>query len=494
MRPIALLVLGVLVLQQGISFEVHAPRVAIIGGGIGGASTSHFLTELLNGSLEIDLYEAKTIGGRLATVKVDGDEVEAGGSIIHTKNLYMRRFVELLGLEESPPSASDETYGIWNGDEFVYKSSKWTALSLAKLFYRYGFQLYNLRSQINGMLSDFVKIYDLQDAGQSFANVTALLSAMNKDFPKLLHTPMREHMLQNGFTKRLINELVQVATVVDYGQDVDIQSFVASVSLAGTSGGLWSIKGGNKGVPEHLIYRNKNVNVVPSRVTKIRNLASDARNSSQYEVTYVNKDSTDPMTSTYDIVIIAAPLTGDQEFQVEFVGFPGDLVFPGEYQTTYATFVKANLKSKYFGLREALDSILSCNPNKTIISSVGKVDPVDGTFRKDPQVWKVFSRKPVETRLLRDMFSNIIEKKEIAWKAYPRYSANTNLDNFKLHDALYYVNVIEWAASSMEMSALAGRNVAILAYNDFVEKLRNSLMDKETFKNTTDKLRRFGEL
>lgn len=117
--------------------------------------------------------------------------------------------------------------------------------------------------------------------------------------------------------------------------------------------------------------------------------------------------STDPMTSNYDIVIIAAPLTSDQEFQIEFIEFPDNLVFPGKYQTTYATFIKANLKPKYFGLQEPLDGILSCNPNKTTISSVGKVDSVDGSIRKDPQVWKVFSRKPLETSLVHDMFSKV---------------------------------------------------------------------------------------
>ncbi|KYN10721.1 PREDICTED: prenylcysteine oxidase-like [Trachymyrmex cornetzi] len=482
---IALLILGVTILQQGISLEVHAPRVAIIGGGIGGASASHFLTKLLKESVEIDLYEAKTIGGRLATIKIDKDEVEAGGSIIHSMNMYMQRFVKLLGLEKSP--SSDETFGIWNGDEFVFIASNWSIVSLIKLFYRYGFQLYTLKSFVSNMIEDFVKIYDLQDAGQSFANVTALLSAMNKDFPKLLKTSMKEYLLHKGCTEKMINELVQVATVVNYGQEVDIQSFVGSIAVAGMDGDLWSIKDGNKGVPEHLIYRNKKVNVVPSRVTKIRNLTNN-HDVSQYEVTYINKGSTDPMTSNYDIVIIAAPLTSDQEFQIEFIGFPGNLMFPGKYQTTYATFIKANLKPKYFGLQEPLDGILSCNPNKTTISSVGKVNSVDGSIRKDPQVWKVFSRKPLETSLVHDMFSKIIEKKEIAWKAYPRYSTKMNFDNFKLHDALYHVNAFEWAGSSMEMSAIAGRNVAILAYNDFLQKFPNSILDKETSEHTSKKL------
>jgi prenylcysteine oxidase/farnesylcysteine lyase len=52
---------------------------------------------LSNGNLDIDLYEAETIGGRLATVKFGNNEVEAGGTIIHPKNMYMQKFVRLLG-------------------------------------------------------------------------------------------------------------------------------------------------------------------------------------------------------------------------------------------------------------------------------------------------------------------------------------------------------------------------------------------------------------
>lgn len=113
------------------------------------------------------------------------------------------------------------------------------------------------------------------------------------------------------------------------------------------------------------------------------------------------------MTSTYDIVIIATPLTIDQEFQIEFIEFSDNLKFLGNYQTTYATFIKADLNPKYFGLDEALDSILSCNPNKTKISSIGKLDSVDGSIKKNSPVWKIFSRKPLETSYIHDIFSNV---------------------------------------------------------------------------------------
>lgn len=98
------------------------------------------------------------------------------------------------------------------------------------------------------MIKDFGKIYDLQDDGKSFVNVTELLSAMNEEFPRLLQVSMKDYLLQKGFTDRLIDEVVEATTVVNYGQDVDIQSFVGLISLAGAGVDLWSVKGGNKRV------------------------------------------------------------------------------------------------------------------------------------------------------------------------------------------------------------------------------------------------------
>ena len=74
------------------------PRIAIIGSGIGGTATAHFVRELLGENAQISVFEkANRIGGRLATIDFAGDTFESGGSIIHPKNLYMKGFVELLG-------------------------------------------------------------------------------------------------------------------------------------------------------------------------------------------------------------------------------------------------------------------------------------------------------------------------------------------------------------------------------------------------------------
>lgn len=445
--------------------EIRTPKIAIIGGGIGGASAAHFLSELFNNNAKIDLYEAVKIGGRLATTKINGWEYEAGGTIIHTKNKYMQDFVKLLGLEHRP--IGEERFGIWNGAEIIFEESSSHIFTLVKLIYEYGIQPFRLHSYVDSILSDFVKIYDLQNEGYYFTNVTSMLAAMNEEFPKLLQVPFKDHLLHLGYSEKLIDELVEAPLLVDYGQTTNIHSFVGLVTLSAASGNLWAVKGGNKKVPEHLIYRNANVNVIPFYVKKIRYTTSN--DSFMYEVHFSDEASTDAMKDHYDIVIFATPLTKDQKMQIKFEKIPVDnLEFLGEYHTTYVTFVRGDLNPHYFGLEEELDSILSCSSN-TKIASVAKLNTVEGPIN-NLKLWKIFSNNSLPLNVINSIFSKVDEVKEMSWKAYPEYSTNVRLDKFKLYDGLYHINAIEWAASAMEMSAIGGRNVAILAYNEFLKK------------------------
>ncbi|KAG7249439.1 hypothetical protein CRUP_035991 [Coryphaenoides rupestris] len=51
------------------------------------------------------------------------------------------------------------------------------------------------------------------------------------------------------------------------------------------------------------------------------------------------------------------------------------------------------------------------------------------------------------------------------WLAYPRYSSGQGLPPVELHPHLYYLSGIEWAGSAMEMSSVAAKNIALLAYH-----------------------------
>lgn len=217
---------------------------AVIGAGIGGASASHFLSELFDKNVDIDVYESKIIGGRLATVKIGDEEYEAGGAIIHPRNKYMKNFVKFLNLYPRPPVGS--TFGIWNGKEFVFEESSWDSVTLFKLLYRYGLDPFYLHRYVGAILDDFERIYELQDKNIGYENVTALIGAMNKELIKLLEISIKDQLTNLGYGNRLIDELVEATLVVNYGQDTNVQSFVACVSVAGAGFDLWSVKGGNK--------------------------------------------------------------------------------------------------------------------------------------------------------------------------------------------------------------------------------------------------------
>lgn len=71
---------------------------AVIGAGIGGTATAHFLRQHFGPEVRIDVFEKQEVGGRLATVTVNSQAYETGGSIIHSLNLHMQDFMKQLGL------------------------------------------------------------------------------------------------------------------------------------------------------------------------------------------------------------------------------------------------------------------------------------------------------------------------------------------------------------------------------------------------------------
>lgn len=112
-----------------------------------------------------------------------------------------------------------------------------------------------LNRYVNSVQEDFAKIYELQDNGASFTNVIELLKAMNPEFPKLLHISIKDHLLDMGYSEKVIDELVRATLLVNYGQNTDVHSFVGCVSLLGAGAGLWAVKGGNKMVKSISVFQ-----------------------------------------------------------------------------------------------------------------------------------------------------------------------------------------------------------------------------------------------
>lgn len=148
---------------------------------------------------------------------------------------------------------------------------------------------------------------------------------------------------------------------------------------------------------------------------------------------------------------------------------------PGSYHQTVASIIHGYLNCSYFSYPDPklfpFSSILTTDTRGLFYNSVGSICPVNitsGFRRKQPQeagVYKVFSPKPLEKNELKTLFKSYYSVQVTDWLAYPHYGSTQGLPPMVLHDGMYYLNGIEWAASAMEMSSVAAKNIALLAYH-----------------------------
>lgn len=162
----AILFSSLLIYVSSTILSATPPTVCIIGSGIGGSSVAHFLRKYSNSGLndaqigEIRIFERHgVVGGRMATITIGGETFEAGASILHPKNYHALDFSRLLNLtiKKPPSSTCGISLGIWNGQEFVFKtinsdSEHWIIQSLVsfansmKMFFRYGLSLFSMNN------------------------------------------------------------------------------------------------------------------------------------------------------------------------------------------------------------------------------------------------------------------------------------------------------------------------------------------------------------
>ncbi|KAM9306720.1 prenylcysteine oxidase 1 [Pholidichthys leucotaenia] len=458
-------------------------KIAVIGGGIGGTAAAFYLRQEFGPAVKIDVYESGNVGGRLATVKIGDYEYETGGFVIHPLNLHMKHFIDKLGIP--PRKDVPSKLAIFDGKELVFEESDWFIINLFRMLWRYGFNILRMQMWVESVLDKFMRIYQYQQYGYSFSTVEKLLHAMGGDsFLTLMNQTLEEAMMGEGFSQVFINDLVAPVTRVNYGQSVRINGFVGAVSLAGADSGQWAVDGGNKRVCTGLLYHSKS-ELIPATVTSIVFKVRPTKMGSPvsfYEINY--KDDLGSGHSLYDIVVIATPLHLGKS-DITFTGFspPIPSYYPGRYQQTVATLVHGLLNVSYLGTTQApadftVSDILTMDTKGAAINSLGSIDPVhipDG-YKRPPasrtKVWKVLSPQPLTQEQLESMFISYNTVSETKWLAYPAYRPpHRKTPPFILHNRLYYLNTVEWAASAMEMSAIAARNVVLLAHHRWYEQV-----------------------
>ncbi|NXS28270.1 PCYOX oxidase, partial [Pomatostomus ruficeps] len=449
-------------------------KIAVVGGGIGGSATAYFLRQKFGRSVELHVLEKAAVGGRLDTLDVEGAAYEAGGSVIHPLNLHMKHFVKELGL--SAASVQGSLTGVYNGEEFVFEESSWSFPNLLKRLWHYGLNPLRMSMWVEDILDKFMRIYRYQMHDYAFSSNERLLHALGGDsFTRLLNQTIDEAMQEAGFSQKFINEVVCPAMRLNYGQGVTVNGFVGAISLAWMQSGLWSVKGGNKLVCSGLIYSSK-AEVIPGTVVSIEPKTRPRPGGDPvklYQVTY--NTSSGLSGDTYDIVIIAAPL-GRRMANINFRNFdPPIPEFPNPYHHLVTTLVHGRLNASFFGYQDPqafhFGAIFTTDNPKLFINSLDVVSSVSasdagGTSPLSPlAVWRVFSEEELTKEQLGLLFSSYDSVKAKSWLAYPQYGPPERCPPIVLHEQLYYLNGLERAASAMEMSAIAARNAALLAFH-----------------------------
>ncbi|NXA75546.1 PCYOX oxidase, partial [Thryothorus ludovicianus] len=446
-------------------------KIAVVGGGIGGSAAAYFLRQKFGRGVELHVLEKAAVGGRLATLDMEGAAYEAGGSVIHPLNLHMKHFVKELGLPVM--SGQSGLAGVYNGEEFVFEESSWSFINFLKLLWYYGLNPLRMSMWVEDVLDKFMRIYRYQMHDYAFSSYERLFHALGgNDYTQLLNQTIEEAMQKAGFSQKFINEVVCPAMRGNYGQGVSTNAFVGAVSLAAVQPGFWSVKGGNKLVCSGLISSSK-AEVIPGTVVSIEPKTRPGRGGDPVKLYHVTYNTSSGLTGdTYDIVIIAAPL-GRNMADITFRNFdPPVPEFPNPYQQIVNTLVHGRLNASFFGYSDPqafnLGAVFTTDNPKLFINSVGVVSPVGDTGGKLPSqsaVWKVYSKEELTKEQLNLLFSSYDSVKAKAWLACPQYSTPEQLPPIVLHEQLYYLNGLERSASAMEMSAVAARNAALLAFH-----------------------------
>ncbi|OUC39748.1 prenylcysteine oxidase [Trichinella nativa] len=408
-------------------------KIAVIGAGIGGTSCSYFLRQIFGDRIEIDIFDSGKVGGRLATVEIERRHYESGGSVIHPQNEYMVHFQKEFGLGRN--FAFGNPFGIFNGSQLIFTGSNSNLVTLSRLLLRYKLDSIRLKFLLGQCLERFLKIYAMQKSNYCYTTVRKLVSALDADLAENLNCSLRFALTKCGIENAIIDELVQAAMLCNYGQSVDIHSFVGFVSLAGMQQNLWSVAEGNYTVAEKLLETSK------ATFHSCRILEITRQMNGSFSLHIASDGALNTWRDGYRSVVIACPLIAGQ-IELNLANLPSLEPFRTAYHRTVATFVSGILRKHHpwSNRPDFVKTILVSDVDFPIASMV-KVDPLGKDDRlekkngKNYDMYKLFSRDFLTTEQLNMVFEQFSYHTAVSWLAYPEYTGQIGMKSKRTADS-----------------------------------------------------------
>eukprot|EP01025_Chloroclados_australasicus_P018855 TRINITY_DN20046_c0_g1_i1.p1 TRINITY_DN20046_c0_g1~~TRINITY_DN20046_c0_g1_i1.p1 ORF type:complete len:510 (+),score=55.11 TRINITY_DN20046_c0_g1_i1:52-1530(+) len=437
--------------------QLARPQVAIIGSGVGGASTAHFLQNLTQNSIDVHVYEkSDRVGGRIYSFQYEGKTLEIGGSIIHKKNKYLLQLAKEMGLETPGvgDADGDSLMAIFDGNQFVFKESKYSIVNYFNLIWRYGFAALIFRPVEYKALNRFLEFYDMQANGTSFESPVDMLQAVElynftqhsfRDiYNEYMHNPKYK-------AKAFLEEILGAVNRINYNQNNTLNALAGLISnLASSASELVYIKGGNQQLPEKLLESSKLK--LNSQVNKIAQ-----KEDGKFEIQIAGQEEVE---GPFDVVVIAVPLEL-ANIQISLQEGKKLPTIPfSDFRSCISTYVKGNLKASAFGLEGDVHygDIFATEKADTFYQSISfKTKTTDNS-----SLYKIFSTEPLTKEQITFLFENGKVIKSEDWLAYPHFNPPEKYAPFVLSPGLIYNCAMDHAADAMEVSAVSAMNSALL--------------------------------
>ncbi|OAG02533.1 prenylcysteine oxidase-like protein 1 precursor [Paraphaeosphaeria sporulosa] len=467
-------------------------RVAIIGAGAAGSSAAYHLAQFAQDSgipLQIDVFERDWhIGGRSTTINPwsDSDQaVELGASIFVDVNHILVNATKAFNLSTNNREnllADIPEVGIWNGKEIVFTMNEGGWWDLAKLFWRYGYAPVKANKLMRETVDKFLQMYERPlFPWNSLSDVVQLVG-----LTEATGLTGEQYMQNKGISPKFANEIVQASTRVNYASNLGtIHGVEAMVCLA--TNGAMSIAGGNWRIFEHMLSSSDSISThLNNTITRISKQADGS-----YNLTTIAG-----RVSSFDEVILAAPLQfSNLAIDPAPEHTPEEIPYVKLHVTHFATPHK--LDPSAFGLEAdkpvpeyvlttlQVDEEYGSKPNVGragffSISIVSSGVNVHGSKPRSEYIYKIFSPKRIDHQFLSRVLGLQVSKEEaekgdvdgtVSWinhwevHSYPYEYPRVTFDEIKLDEGLWYTSAIESFISTMETSALSGKNVAQLIVN-----------------------------
>ncbi|PKS07160.1 hypothetical protein jhhlp_005760 [Lomentospora prolificans] len=488
-------------------------NIAIIGAGAAGSSAAYHLRRFADEEgipINITIFESREhAGGRARTVNAYDDPlqpVEQGASIFIRVNTILYDATQEFGLPlVGDDNGVEETLVIWDGENFRYEqkdsSSKWW--SYVKLFWKYGMAPLKTKKLVDSTINRFLEMYS--EPHFPFKSLTQ--TAIDLDLVKLTGITGGQFLQESGIGLSFAQDIVQAATRVNYATNLaHIHGLETMVSMA--PDGAMQIAGGNWQIFANMVKASTASFLSGSTVTSLELEKSDIADSSSSKYIISTKktgasDAGEPYANAFDKVIVATP------WQYGEIQTSADLIEPAideiPYVRLHVTLFTSpfKLSPRFFNLppgSEAPTTVLTTlHPDskaepgsdaagKAGFFSVSTLRAVTNPKTKQREyLYKVFSPQVLDPFFLSkllgvevpDTFTGQATNEDvepISWyyphvfNSYPIEFPRVTFQDPILGNGLYYTSGIESFISTMETSALMGKNVARIIVNELAGK------------------------